>query len=171
MLPKQFENATDNITLAREKGCEIWTYNCLVQDSYSPKWLLDYKLINYRIHPGFINYYNDVDGFLFWSVANYGKLEDPWVRLNDNLSGEVWNGDGILFYPSEDIGIENSFVPSLRAKAIRDGFEDYELCFALEEQGINSKFYVKEIATDFYNWTQDSEVLMSNRKILGNSVT
>jgi len=171
MLPKQFENATDNITLAREKGCEIWTYNCLVQDSYSPKWLLDYKLINYRIHPGFINYYNDVDGFMFWSVANYNKLVDPWKRLNDNLSGEVWNGDGILFYPSEDIGIENSFVPSLRVKAIRDGFEDYELCSALEEQGINSKLYVKEIATDFYNWTQDSEVLMSNRKILGDSIS
>lgn len=171
MLPKQFMASTQNIAAARQKECEIWTYNCLVQDMYSPKFLLDYELINYRIHPGFINYYNDVDGFLYWSVAGYGNLEDPWLRLSDKTTGEVWNGDGILFYPSEDVGITDSFVPSMRAKAIRDGFEDYELCVAVGNLGGNVKDYVKEIATSFSDWTQQGSVLLDNRKILGDSVS
>lgn len=167
MLPKQYTTNTEMIAAAREKGCEIWTYNCLVQDSYSPKFLLDYPLINYRIHPGFINYALDVDGFLYWSIDNYGSLTDPWTSLNDTTEGNVWNGDGILFYPGEAVGLADTFVPSLRAKAIRDGFEDYELCAAA---GINIDD-VSSIASSFSDWTQDKNVLLDGRKVLGNKYT
>ena len=167
MLPKQYEPNADLIKTAREKGCEIWTYNCLVQDSYSPKFLLDYPLINYRIHPGFINYALDVDGFLYWRIDNYQNLTDPWTSLSDATEGTVWNGDGILFYPGEDVGLNDTFVPSLRAKAIRDGFEDYELCVAA---GITVD-EVSVIASSFSNWTQDNNVLLTNRNILGNKYT
>jgi len=164
ILPKDYDANAELIGSAREKGCEIWTYNCLAQDKYAPKFLLDYPLINYRIHPGFINYALDVDGFLYWSIDNYGSLADPWTSLNDETEGTVYNGEGILFYPGEDVGLPDTFVPSLRAKAIRDGFEDYELC---EAAGINSN-EISSIATGFTEWTQDKNVLLSNRTTLGN---
>lgn len=162
MLPKQFDSNTEIINKAREKDCEIWTYNCLVQDNYSPKYLLDYPLIDHRIQPGFINYSLDADGFLFWVIDNWNTVGDPWTSLD-----MTYNGDGILFYPGSDVGIDNSFVPSLRAKAIRDGFEDYELCAAIEEAGGDVKDYINSIATDFSNWTQESKVLLEKRFALG----
>lgn len=164
VLPKFYDTNIELIESAREKGCEIWTYNCLAQDKYSPKFLLDYPLINYRIHPGFINYSLGVEGFLYWSIDNYENLSDPWTSLNDETEGNVYNGDGILFYPGEDVGLEGTFVPSLRAKAIRDGFEDYELCAAANV----SVDDVSSIASGFSQWNQDKDVLLSGRTTLGN---
>ena len=164
MLPKQFDSHTELIAKARKLGCEIWTYNCLVQDNYSPKWLLDYPLIDYRIHPGFINYSIDADGFLFWVIDNWNTVGDPWSSLD-----MTYNGDGILFYPGSDVGLDDTFVPSLRVKAIRDGFEDYELCVAVAASGVEVKEKISSIATDFTNWTQDSKVLIEKRVSLGES--
>ena len=163
ILPKDYDNNIELIERSRELGCEIWTYNCMPQDNYSPKFLLDYPLINYRIHPGFINYSLDVTGFLYWAIDNYKDLSDPWTSLNDKTEGKIYNGDGILFYPGEDVGLENSIVPSLRAKAIRDGFEDYELCTVSNV----SKDDSAKIASSFSNWTQDKEILFSNRNYIG----
>lgn len=162
VMPKQYDTDTEDIALAREKGCEIWTYNCLVQDTYSPKWLLDYPLIDYRIQPGFINYAIDADGFLFWVVDNWTTVGDPWTSLD-----MTYNGDGILFYPSDDVGLYSTFIPSLRVKAIRDGFEDFELCTAIEKAGGKVEEYTKNIATGFSDWTQDGQVLQDNRIKLG----
>lgn len=164
MLPKQFDSHSETVEKARELGCEIWTYNCLVQDNYSPKWLLDYPLIDFRIQPGFINYSIDADGFLFWVIDNWNTVGDPWSSLDMN-----YNGDGILFYPGSDVGLDDSFVPSLRVKAIRDGFEDYELCAAIENAGGEVSEYISAIATDFSNWTQDSGVLIEKRRSLGDN--
>lgn len=158
MLPKQFDSNTELIEKARsKKDAEIWTYNCLVQDTYSPKYLLDYPLIDFRIQPGFINYAIDAEGFLFWVIDNWNTVGDPWESLDMRF-----NGDGILFYPGEDVGLDNTFVPSLRAKAIRDGFEDYELLKALEEKQ-GKKLDTSKVATNFSSWTQDANTLITER--------
>lgn len=161
MLPKQFDSHTELIEKARsKKDAEIWTYNCLVQDSYSPKYLLDYPLIDFRIQPGFINYAVDAEGFLFWVIDNWNTVGDPWESQDMRF-----NGDGILFYPGEDVGLDNTFVPSLRAKAIRDGFEDYELLKVLEQK-YAKKIDTSKIATSFSDWTQDANTLISEREAL-----
>ena len=134
----------------------------MVQDNYSPKWLLDYPLIDYRIHPGFINYSIDADGFLFWVIDNWNTVGDPWSSLD-----MTYNGDGLLFYPGSDVGLDDTFVPSLRVKAIRDGFEDYELCVAANAKGVEVKEKISAIATDFTNWTQNSKILLEKRVSLG----
>lgn len=169
VLPKQYIKYKPNIDKAIRKGDSVWTYNCLVQDNYSPKWLLDYPLINFRIQQGFINYSLKAEGFLFWVADNYKNRKDVWTRLNDNFDGEVWNGDGILFYPSDELGIEGSFVPSMRAKAIRDGFEDFELCAEMARlgKGALAQLYSESIGKDFEEWTQDSMELITNRKKMG----
>lgn len=171
VLPKQYIKYKKVIDEAVAKGDSIWTYNCLVQDEYSPKWLLDYSLLGFRLQPGFINYSLKSEGFLFWVVDNYGALKDPWNCLNEKLDGDVWNGDGRLFYPGEDVGLPGSFVPSLRVKAIRDGFEDYELCHIISALGKDAlaAHYSEIIGKDFENYSEEPEILLENRIKMGNA--
>jgi hypothetical protein len=126
--------------------------------------LLDYPLLCYRIQPGFINYALDMDGFLYWRIDNNYKLENPW---HFPAGKETFNADGTLFYPSESAGISNSYLSSVRAKALRDGFEDYELCYALEQMN-SVKTDTSKIATSFSDWTKDKRVLLEERSKLGN---
>ena len=167
MLPKQYDDSrfAETIAEARAKGDEIWSYNCLSQDNYSPKMLLDYPLICYRLQPGFINYSLDIDGFLYWRIDNY-KAENQW---HISSSVETFNADGILFYPSESAGISKSYLSSVRAKALRDGFEDYELCCAIESLN-STKVDTSAIATSFSDWTKDKQVLLEERANLVNSL-
>ncbi len=172
VLPKQFNESTKVIRKAQEKGDEVWSYNCLVQDEYSPKWQLDYSLIGYRIQPGFINYSLDFDGFLYWLVDNWNVLEDPWTSLGESSLGMLYNGDGNLFYPGDDIGLIDSYAPSIRAKVIRDGLQDFELCKAIENLGKKdvAEKYAKLIGPDFIDWERNGEVLIEKRIEMGNAI-
>ena len=71
---------------------------------------------------------------LFRSVDNWKTLEDPWTCVGEDGFGYLYNGDGNLFYPGDDVGLYDSYAPSIRAKAIRDGLQDYELLTAIEKR-------------------------------------
>ena len=43
-----------------------------------------------------------------------------------------YNGEGMLFYPGEDAGIDGP-IASIRLKNLRDGMEDYEYFTLLEK--------------------------------------
>lgn len=172
VLPRQYESTKEVIRKAQEKGDQVWSYNCLVQDEYSPKWQLDYSLIGYRIQPGFINYSLDFDGFLYWLVDNWNALEDPWTCLGEDSLGSLYNGDGNLFYPGDDVGLVDSYATSIRAKAIRDGLQDYELCKAVAALGKEdlAQEYANQIGPDFVNWERNADTLIQKRIEFGNSV-
>lgn len=172
VLPRQFKETEKVIRKAQEKGDEVWSYNCLVQDEYSPKWQLDYSLVGYRIQPGFINYSLNFDGFLYWLVDNWNVLEDPWTCLGETSLGSLYNGDGNLFYPGDDVGLIDSYAPSIRAKAIRDGLQDYELLKAIEAKGMEdvARDYANRIGPDFEKWERNADTLLQRRIELGNSV-
>ena len=59
LLPLAYDDAQSytppRVTYILQKGDAAWSYNDLVQDSYSPKWELDFPPIDYRIQPGFIS--------------------------------------------------------------------------------------------------------------------
>ena len=69
-----------------------------------------------------------VDGLLYYSTTDWSPdpWSDPWI--NDG------NGDGFLFYPPLDATIafnpctaqSNRLVPSIRWELLREGMEDYE---------------------------------------------
>ncbi len=172
VLPNQYNASKEVVEKAQAKGDEVWSYNCLVQDEYSPKWMLDYPLIGFRIQPGFINYSLNFDGFLYWLVDNWNAVEDPWTSLAESSLGALYNGEGNLFYPGDDVGLENSYAPSIRAKAIRDGLQDYELCKAIEAMGQEkiAREYANLIGPDFINWVRSGDTLIEKRIEMGNSV-
>src|SRR5579885_1228283 len=143
--------------------------NNLVNDSYSPKWEIDFAPIDFRIQPGFINQVLGLTGLLYWRV-DFWLNANPWTNL-DNVgyfSTNDYPGDGTLVYPGSQIGI-SSVAPSIRLKWIRDGVDDYDYIQLLKNAGYGSWALglAQGIAPDWTNWTRDSNALASVRQQLG----
>jgi len=82
---------------------------------------------------------NKIEGNLFWSTTFFLKYDRS---QNQDVDRDVWNdpmaypganGDGFLLYPGRDLGI-NGPIPSIRLDAIREGLEDYEYLWLLEDR-------------------------------------
>ena len=149
---------------AEQLGCEVWSYNCNVQDSYSPKWQIDFTPINYRIHP-LINQSYGFPGLLYWRSTSWS--EDPWKTF----AHEDYPGNGHLVYPGEPVGVSGN-VPSMRLKYLREGVEDYEYVEILKRMGQSDFAFgiLKTVAPDWKNWTRDVDALYEARKILGRKI-
>lgn len=169
VLPVQDVRSRDAVLKAQELGCEVWSYNTCVQDEYSPKWQLDYDLINYRIHGGFLNQAVGLTGLLYWRVDNW--KEDPWKCIYWMCDDLDFNADGILIYPGEPAGLAG-VAPSMRLKALRDSVQDYEYIQLLKNLGHGDWALetCREAGEDWKNWTKDPEVLLKVRKLLGDKL-
>ena len=130
---------------AHLRGDEVWWYTWT-----KPHWprpnicLIDYPGIYARL-TGWMTYFYNLDGFLYWqadvwdthtnSPASMNTLSaqehdaqnyanwPPDTYKKDRSGKNPRNGDGWLMYPDKD----NNPVASLRLALTRDGFEDYDL--------------------------------------------
>ena len=119
---------------------EQWWYTCMQPIYPYPSHHIDDYLLSSRVMRWMQKAY-DVSGYLYWSVGLYfdrssGQmiLADPYndpVRF-ENARG-VFNGDGYLFYPGKKYGLDAP-LPSVRLSALRDGQEDLNLLYALENK-------------------------------------
>jgi len=175
MLPKQYcldINQTPcvarpAISAALGKGDEIWFYDEQEQDDYSPKWLIDFAPINYRIMPGFMNQRFGFTGMLYSDVAHWGN--DRWNDVEVLKSaGYSYPGDDVLVYPGQQAGYP-SVVPSMRLKFIRDGVDDFDYIAMLKDlgQGALVDQILSTIAPDWQNWTKDTAALQAARIRMG----
>ena len=166
LLPVQFGSETLNQAMA--KGDAIWSYNTLVQDSYSPKWTLDFAPINMRIQPGFISQSLGLKGLLYWRV-DYWVTGSEW----DNLTryGAAWPGEGALVFPGAQAGL-NGVCPGMRLKWLREGVEDWDYIEILKSKGAKdlALSIAKQIGPDWQNWTRSTDALYSARKALGEEI-
>ncbi|MDR0855987.1 MAG: DUF4091 domain-containing protein [Clostridiales bacterium] len=119
-----------------------------------------------------------VVGNLFWAADVYARYDGTaYQYIEDYYDGSASrfpqvNGDGYLFYPGAPYGIFGP-VASLRLEAIRDGNEEYELFYALEQvynaAGFNKDNIVRNLAQSIYTGTRvatDSERFYAARKAL-----
>lgn len=168
VLPQMFDRASDAVAQALAKGDEVWSYNTLVQDAYSPKWEIDFAPINFRIQPGFISQRLNLSGLLYWRVDLWPS--DPWNHVNNagTFSSNNYPGEGMLVYPGGPVGIEG-VAPSMRLKWIRDGVEDYEYVALLKKVGFRdwALQIAGSVGHDWTNWTRDPTALESARRTLG----
>ncbi|RKY92695.1 hypothetical protein DRQ15_01635 [candidate division KSB1 bacterium] len=116
---------------ARRRGKEVWWY--ISVGGNKPNWNLENKLIETRLIAGAINAKYHPDGFLYWKLNNWVKVDPPndhpiasgpytdWKPLSGRSDDRNYFGDGILFYPGLD-----GPIPSIRLENFRDGMEDYE---------------------------------------------
>lgn len=166
MLPKMYDASPSAVRQAISAGTEAWSYNSMSQDPYSPKLLLDYPLINFRIQPGFLNDAVGLGGFLYWCVDHWSS--DPWNNVDLQLNGFHYPGEGLLVYPGAPAGFD-TVVPSMRLKQLREGSEDFDYLSLLKNQGDSAwtELASSVVATSWSDWQKDRHTLESTRRMLG----
>ncbi len=106
--------------------------------------VMDRTGIEARITP-WLAWLERVEGLVYYSTTDWSP--SPWSQpwINDG------NGDGFMFYPPKDGTIafdassaqSNRLVPSIRWELLREGMEDYEYLWLLNEGdpqiGVNSE--------------------------------
>lgn len=152
------ESASKRLAL----GEKIWTYTALCQGKEpTPWWQTDFPLLNYRV-PAWIAWRHQLTGLLYWGgMAYWNDVNDPWtepITLNrrdrrKDGKGPIYNGEGSLVYPARAIGYEG-IAPSLRLKALRDSFQDYEYLEILDRAGLRDEAMkiVLEVAESWTKW-------------------
>lgn len=168
-VPKLDHFATwyDSFKEWKDKGHELWFYTVgIFQGSRFPDKTIDMPLIDSRIMH-WINYKYDASGYLHWGYNQWN--DDPFNDTGEHI------GDGWHVYPSKD-GVLNS----LRWEQMRNGIQDYEYLWMLENKTralkgslgsrfswIDPKQRGKEIAAGvvkgFADHTDDPETLLNAR--------
>ena len=124
-----YAQSTSAIEAARARGREIWWYIHAGPDDPYPNFLIEDAPTESHSLMGFIAYKSGSDGFLYWYVSMWQETvtRGPLTNARGKGSGS-YNGSGVIFYPGPD-----GPVPTIRMKAIRDGLEDYEYLWLLEQ--------------------------------------
>lgn len=124
--------------LRQKKGEEVWWYVCCEPRAPFPNNFIDHPAINHRIRFWMMQKFG-VDGDLYWSITYWAQ--NPWeTTMSYNVSDgyKFGNGDGRLLYPPSrkrvDVPLISPPVSSIRFEMIREGLEDKEYLFILEQE-------------------------------------
>lgn len=148
-LAPKFETEAEAIRRVQTTGGKVWYYTCM----YTPEanFLLEQPAVAPRLLTGIMQYKYGSDGFLYYQTTYWNMsplLRDGPITGHTGRSAYLdFNGDGMLLYPGE-----NGPVPSIRLKAIRDGFDDYE--------------YLIQVRAVAENPVQSEEVRQQARQLL-----
>ena len=148
-LLQHYDGSTDAFKTIRKQGGKVWYYVCCWPYSPYPNLLLQYSPLDARILYGFMAKKLKTDGVLYYAVNLWrsprqvvdqktGKKVTRWLDFDLLKNGPLTNsdgksygsfyGDGVLMYP----GVAGP-VATIRLKNIRDGFEDYEYLYLLQD--------------------------------------
>ena len=152
-------------------GDEVFVYTTGAYGTGSPSFLIDYPLLDYRVHP-WIGWVNRVDGLLYWQMTHWTEVADVWTDVRTlRWGGHAFNGDGSLFYPGNAVGYEGPIV-SARLKALRDGMEDYEYLKLLSGiLGVSTAdTLARTVGTTYGSWNTSPLNLQTTRETLGRRI-
>ncbi|MBC7288196.1 MAG: DUF4091 domain-containing protein, partial [Armatimonadetes bacterium] len=113
-----FDEWLNEYRTAQQEGYEIWFYVAWVPQGHYPNRMIDSHAIKPRVLH-WMNYIYDTSGYLHWALNHW---QIPLTSLGSP-------GDQYITWPSSRY-IANS---SLRYEAERDGLDDCQLMFSLEE--------------------------------------
>ncbi len=170
-----------SIKRVQNAGNTVWSYTALVQkappyepgyekvkNDNPPYWQIDFPVLSYRIAP-WLNRRYGVTGLLYWTTVCWSSPQrNPWDSPGFRLN---FNGEGMLFYPGEDAGIDGP-ITTIRLKNLRDGMEDYEYFTLLEKR--KGKEAVDEIVRTavptWGTWNQDPYDLLKLRERMAREI-
>ncbi len=153
-------------------GDQVWWYICCVPAHPYANWFTDYPAADARLL-FWMNWKYHVPGFLYYAVNNWEsnrKRPNRWPAGPWNaFTFDDYNGDGQLIYPGP-----NGPLSSIRLECIRDGIEDYEDPYLLNEltehaRGKDVAEARKLLAVDsrvvksLTDFTTDPQVILSAR--------
>lgn len=144
---------------------ELWWYTCMEPHAPFPTYHTEDVLLSSRLLSWMAYSYNVV-GNLYWNAALYARRDKQFDNkpLQDFYGTALRypgaNGDGYLLYPGRPYGIEGP-VGSVRLHSIRDGNEDYEVMYALEQayaaRGVSEAYFetlLAALSRNLYSGTQ-----------------
>ncbi len=118
---------------------EKWWYGCVQPRAPYPTYHIDDTWLSARLI-GWMQAEYDVVGNLFWANDLYatGSTAGGYQSIEEYYEGTAArfpnvNGDGFLFYPGKKYGV-NGPLGSMRLEAIRDGYEEYEILYAIKQR-------------------------------------
>jgi hypothetical protein len=178
VLPAEYNDAQSfnppRVTTVLAHGDQVWSYQALAQDDYSPKWQVDFPPIGLRLQPGFISQSLGLTGLLYSLADGWLSGTGPasWNNVNYQQGGSSFPGEGILVYPGEAVGMNGKVAPSMRLKWLRDGVEDYEYVQILKGlgQGDWALQTIASVGADWSNWTRNPTALEAARISLGQRI-
>ena len=117
---------------------EKWWYTCVFPKAPYPTYHTEDSLSSARLLSWMQSNY-DVVGNLYWSTNVFARIgaNGEYQGIDDYYNGDAarysgCNGDGYLFYPGKQYGIDGP-VGTLRIEAIRDGLEEFEILYQLKQ--------------------------------------
>ena len=160
-----FQNADQRALYANEE--EVWWYGCCHPISPYPTYHLNTPLVSARVE-SWMRYAYGIDGFLYSSVNIWGQYTDNGIEMFDFWNSYNKNGtpgDQILLYPGSAYGVEGP-IGSIRTENIREGQEDYEYLWQLENvYGADISAYTANLYSGVIPDT-DASIHYNNRKAL-----
>jgi hypothetical protein len=162
----------------QREGAELWFYTCCHPVGRYPNRFLDQSLLKVRVLH-WINYLYDLDGYLHWGLNQFAA-GDPYTQ--EALSKGLPLGDRAIAYPGT-----NGLLGSLRFSAMRDGLQDYEYLWVLENELSEIKqrtgkeaFWLdprqrplelcRRVVWSFYDYTRDPEVMFNTRQAIAREI-
>ncbi len=124
---------------------EMWWYGCNNPAAPLPTYHVDDSLIAAKVL-SWMQYDYGVTGNLYWAVDNWHSNGQRWDFYDANTIPEKEMGEGLLLYPGEPYGLDTP-VASVRLEAIRDGLEEYEILYAIDQKykAIDTNYSVDNI--------------------------
>ena len=133
----------------RKKGVETWFYGPTLYESrrnsasgsnaYTDLDLLTCRVLGWaawKYKSGYCQW--EFDAFWDESADNFDPKSNWTQAANFKRRGAVFNGSGLMIYRGDAIGSPDP-IPSIRLKAQRRGFQDYEYFRLLGKSPQNSK--------------------------------
>jgi len=162
----------------KERGKELWFYVCCHPVGRYPNRFLDQPLLSPRVLY-WIEYLYGLDGYLHWGLNHYAG-DDPFSQ--EGLSGPHPLGDHAIMYPGKD-----GPMGSLRWSAQRDGIQDYEYLWILEDRlrQLKERYgddawwldprqrpleLCRRVVQSFYDYTRDPNVMLSTREAIARQI-
>lgn len=161
------------------KGGEMTWYISCDQVYPQPNYFIDAPALDLVMVPWITARYN-MNGILYWALNFWSQTPDPWLDAVTFISGfvcsdgGVLNGEGSLLYPGDrterytgqpDV---NGPVSSIRFELLREGLEDYEYLWMLEEAG-QKEFadeQVRNLVIDVSAFSRNLDEVYNARKMM-----
>ncbi|NLX12426.1 MAG: DUF4091 domain-containing protein [Phycisphaerales bacterium] len=162
----------------RRQGAELWFYTCCHPVGRYPNRFLDQTLLHVRVMH-WINYLYQLDGYLHWGLNQYWG-DDPYTE--EGISHGYPLGDRAVAYPGKQ-----GFLGSIRFSAHRDGIQDFEYLYVLEERlrEIKERFgaaaywlnprdrpleLCRRVVWSFYDYTRDPNKMIETRRVIAEEI-
>ena len=162
----------------QEEGAELWFYTCCHPVGRYPNRFLDQSLLKVRVLH-WLNYLYGLDGYLHWGLNQFAG-DDPYSQ--EGISKGLPLGDRAIAYPGT-----KGLLGSLRFSAMRDGLQDFEYLWVLENELSKIKSRIgkeafwldpcqrslelcRRVAWSFHDYTRDSNVMFETRETIAREI-